>query len=368
MNILVVDDEVIQVETITRGLISKGYEVTQAQNGDEALQKLQDEPDKIHMVITDYAMPGMNGLGLLKKIRSTHRSIPVIMMTAYGEKELVIDALRHRCDSFIEKPFTLDQLLAETERALENGYPENGNGAGSGDISHHLHQINNPLMSIIGSAEMAMLQLGDSGQVKQSIERILESAKRISDINREIMQAGLKKDDPKAGVDIHHLIEGCLDMFNDLITLKGITVEKDMGHHRINALGNPFNLEQLFKNLILNAIESMEEKAQRLLRIETFFRAYAKAIVINVIDTGCGIPEDALAKLFIPYFTSKHRGTGLGLPVVKSIVKKLNGKITVKSRVGEGTVFTVKLPAKDVGQQRARLTKGADDGFRIAAP
>ncbi len=348
MNILVADDEKVQVETIGRGLKNKGHHVIPALNGDEALKKLNEAKGKIDMVITDYAMPGMNGLGLLKKIRSTHPFLPVIMMTAYGEKELVIDALKNQCDSFIEKPFTLDQLLAEMERALKNGHPNNDTLAG---ISRHFHQINNPLMSIIGSAELALRQLSDSDRVKDSMQKILESAKCITDINRELMHTGLKNEDAPEGVDIQCLIDGCLDMFKDLIRLKGITLERDMEHHQVKTLGSPFNLEQLFKNLILNAIEAMDEKEQKLLRIETFFESYAKTIVINIIDTGCGIPESALATLFIPYFTSKQHGTGLGLTVVKSIVEKLNGSIHVKSRVGEGTVFKVKLPAMEITQR-----------------
>ena len=254
VNILVVDDEMIQVETISRGLRSKGYGVTRANNGDEALEKIHDETGKIDMVITDYAMPGMNGLGLLKSIRKTHRSMPVIMMTAFGEKELIIDALRNRCDSFIEKPFTLDQLLVEAKRAMVNAESGKGEGSVLIDIPRHLHQINNPLMSIIGSAELAMLRLNDSDTVKKSIERILKSAKKISDINREIMKAGLKKDEQPEAVGIDGLFDDCLNMFKDVLKIKGVTVEKDMGHQQAKALGSRFNLEQLFKNLILNAV------------------------------------------------------------------------------------------------------------------
>ena len=355
LNILVVDDEMIQVETISRGLRSRGYGVTRAHNGDEALEKIHEETGKIDMVITDYAMPGMNGLGLLKNIRKTHQSMPVIMMTAYGEKELIIEALRNRCDSFIEKPFTLDQLLTEAERAMVNA--ENGKNEGSApfDIPRHLHQINNPLMSIIGSAELAMLQLNDSDTLKNSIERILKSAKRISDINREIMHAGLKKDKQPEAVNIDGLFDDCLDMFKDVLKIKGITVEKDMGHQQAKALGSRFNLEQLFKNLILNAVEAMEENEKKLLKIETFHEAYASAIVVKIIDTGCGIPEHALSTLFVPYFTSKQHGTGLGLPVVKNIIEKLGGKIAVKSRAGKGTIFTVRLPAKSIARKSTRL-------------
>jgi DNA-binding NtrC family response regulator len=74
---------------------------------------------KIDLVLSDYVMPGLNGIELLKRIRENHGSLPVILMTAYGEKDLIIEALRNRCDSFLEKPFTLDQLIQEIERVTK---------------------------------------------------------------------------------------------------------------------------------------------------------------------------------------------------------------------------------------------------------
>lgn len=343
MNILVVDDEHVQVETICRGLRRKGFRVTQAYNGGDALKKIQDDTG-IDMVITDYAMPGMNGLDLLKKIREIHGSLPVIMMTAYGEKELVIEALKNRCDNFIEKPFTLDQLLTEADRALRTAPPSQNDERFSKTIPQHLHQINNPLMSIIGSAELAMLKANDSEAVRRSIRRILDAAKKITEINRKMLHSGSQTSEPTAEFDIGPVLERCLNMFNDLLILKGITLVKKLGHRQVKTAGNRFDLEQMIKNLILNAIEAMEGSTRKQLRIETYLESYAGRIVIHVHDSGCGIPEENLPTLFIPYFTSKPKGTGLGLPVVKRIVEKHGGKIRVKTRVGKGTVFTVKLP------------------------
>ena len=76
------------------------------------------EKEGIDLVLTDFAMPGMNGLELLKKIRETHEFIPVIMMTAFGNKDVVADAIRNRCDGFLDKPFTLEKLLEEIDRKL----------------------------------------------------------------------------------------------------------------------------------------------------------------------------------------------------------------------------------------------------------
>lgn len=116
MNILVVDDDIVMVESMRIGLQGKGHQVFAAYRASQALDQFSHGGGKIDLIITDYLMPAMNGMDLLKAIREIHPTLPVLIMTAYGEKKLVIEALRNRCDSFIEKPFTLDQLSAEIER------------------------------------------------------------------------------------------------------------------------------------------------------------------------------------------------------------------------------------------------------------
>ena len=116
MNVLIVDNEIVQVENLRIGLSSRGYHVLQALSGHEALDLIEDDALEIDLVITDYAMPGINGIELLQNIRWRHGDLPVILMTAYGERDIVLDALRNHCNGFIDKPFTLDNLLHEIDR------------------------------------------------------------------------------------------------------------------------------------------------------------------------------------------------------------------------------------------------------------
>jgi DNA-binding NtrC family response regulator len=116
MNILIADNEKVQLESLRRGLRSKGCKVYEASCVQEALSYIDDDAINIDLVITDHAIRGLDGIDLLKKIRKQWSNMPVIMMSAYSDKELVINAMKNRCNSFIEKPFTLEHLMKEIER------------------------------------------------------------------------------------------------------------------------------------------------------------------------------------------------------------------------------------------------------------
>ncbi len=117
MKILVVDDEIDQLESLRRGLKSRGHSVAVARDAELAVQMLGEPDAAIDLMITDYAMPGLDGSGLVERIRKTHVELPIIMMSAYGRNELVIEAVGHGCNGFIEKPFTLDGIVREIEKA-----------------------------------------------------------------------------------------------------------------------------------------------------------------------------------------------------------------------------------------------------------
>ena len=120
MRILVVDDDVNLLESIGRGLRNKGFEVIQALSAEEALEHIDfDNESAIDLILADYIMPGMSGIDLLEKVREKSSSLPVIIMTAHWRKQIVIDAMRKSCNSFIEKPFTLDKLIKEIAMVIQ---------------------------------------------------------------------------------------------------------------------------------------------------------------------------------------------------------------------------------------------------------
>jgi signal transduction histidine kinase len=341
MNIMVTDDEGIVIESLQRGLRRFGHSVIGALSGEEALKKLNNGGPKIDLVITDYAMPGMNGLDLVRKIRDKSRSLPIIMMTAYGDKHLVIEALKNHCDGFIEKPFSLHNLVEEI-RLIENQSRRNSEQCDHPQLfAKFVHQINNPLNCIMGNAEMALLKSNQAQDIKELLSEIISSAERIENINHQIIKMDQAPETLREAVDIKILLETCLKEFEGLLFLKAITLTKEFDDGALSVSGSPFDLEQVIKNVILNAIQAMEQSAEKRLTVRAEKINEGSVVAVNVSDSGCGMPEARLADIFTPYYTTKANGSGLGLAIVKNTLEKNQGTISVTSREGRGTTFTL---------------------------
>ena len=356
MRILIVDDEKSQIESLKRGLRIKGYSVYGTVDPKEALKYLNNNYAEIEIIITDYAMPGMNGIELLKEIRRKNSTLPVIMMTAYGEKQLVIDALRNRCTSFIEKPFTFNELIREIERAQLQLLQNTDSHRLSEMIPRLIHQINNPLMSIIGSAELAMLQLGDAQAVRDRMKNIIQATETIQNINQKIMKIGRGPEEEKITIiDLRQLLGDCVNSFRELMMLKDVTLEMGFYSQSFYLSANRFKLEQALKNIILNAIDAMDGKNKKKLNIKVQKDGGRSSFLICIEDTGCGISEEKMREIFTPYFTAKKGGNGLGLAVSKEVVKQHQGEIRVKSLEGIGTKFEIMLPTNVNGTRSVQI-------------
>ncbi len=259
MDILVVDDELDQLESLARGLRRKGYGVVRARCVAEALRCLERDSGRIRLVITDYAMPGGDGLDLLKAVRCDHGDMPVIMMTAYGEKETAMEALSHRCDGFIEKPFSLSELAEGIDKALEGREKESSLRRFTERIPRLGHQLNNPLASIMGSAELGLIGPVDRYTAEKRLQAVLHAVDKIKEIKQEISRLGRGRV-MEAGevIDLAALAERSLEAVRDPAELRGIKVAARTGTRRALIRGNSFGLEQLIRNLLQNAVEAME--------------------------------------------------------------------------------------------------------------
>ena len=172
------------------------------------------------------------------------------------------------------------------------------------------------------------------------LDECREGTERIKKIVEDLKHFAHPGQDKIQDTDINQELESTLNVVNNELKYKA-TVTRAFGELPIIS-ANPQQLNQVFVNLLVNAAQAIEKTGE--IRIETHH--VDDAVEIRISDTGCGIPEGHLAKVFDPFFTTKDvgKGTGLGLNIAFNIIKKHRGEMLVKSRVGQGTTFIIKLP------------------------
>lgn len=231
--------------------------------------------------------------------------------------------------------------IAERKK-LEDKLAQSEKLAGIGTMASGIaHGINNPLAGIMGYAEI-MKDVKNVNIMKKYAEKIIYEAEKAADmvqwLSRYSKQA---KDNNIKDVDLNEVIDESLKVLNH--NSRSCEIEIERNYRRIpNIKGNPNELQQIFVNLIDNAIEAMHNGGKLSLSAK-MTEGYVEA---KVTDSGIGIPEANLSRVFQPFFTTKETksSTGLGLYVTSMIVKKHDGKIDVDSKVGKGTTITLKFP------------------------
>ena len=210
------------------------------------------------------------------------------------------------------------------------------------------HEMRNPLAAITGSIELLGQGLKLDGTDERLMQIILRGKDQLDSFARDFLALARPVPVSRELVDLNEVIEEVLDYIklNKNWTSK-IKIIKVFSI-KAKAFANKEQVRQIINNLVLNAIQSMEEGG--VLSIETKMvkledkKEYSE---IKVSDTGCGIKENDLKKIFEPFFTKKEKGTGLGLTIVNHIVDGYNGKIKIESTIKKGTVCSVWLPGKN---------------------
>jgi PAS domain S-box-containing protein len=218
-----------------------------------------------------------------------------------------------------------------------------------------VHEINNPIAGILNLilliqriVEEDTLGAAEINQFKQYLGMMETETRRTSRIVSNLLAfARQSKMEPKR-VNLNRLIDQTLFLNSNLLKIDGVKVEKKLGADLPDLVGSEDQLQQVFMNLVSNASEAMEATGGGILSIESQHLLSEDSLLINFKDTGAGIPQENISKLFEPFFTTKKmgKGVGLGLSVAYGIIQEHGGSIYVKSEVGQGTTFQVKLPLK----------------------
>lgn len=206
------------------------------------------------------------------------------------------------------------------------------------------HQLNNPLGGIMLYSRLIQeeYELGDPA--KADLSRILKDAERCRDTVKELLVFARQTRQEKQFHDINKALSRTLFLLEKQVLFQNILIETRLSADIPPVLGDIQQLSHVFMNIILNAAQAMDGRGK--LIISTDLSPNGQKVVVEICDTGPGIPEDVLPHIFEPFYTTKEegKGTGLGLSLAYGIVESHQGKIMVRNNPDQGSVFVIELP------------------------
>ena len=241
---------------------------------------------------------------------------------------------------------------AETRLELERSLRQSEKLATIGQLASGLaHEIGTPLNIISGRAELAKRRLENNEEVQKNLDIIVQQTERITKIIQQLLGFVRKKRPDQKALNISTILETTLDFLEQQVQKQRVRVVKEMKDNLPSVMGDPDQLQQVFLNLILNALQSMSEGGKLRLSVsskwisrEGLEDGQRQYVEVCVEDTGVGMEREVIQNIFNPFFTTKDKGTGLGLTVSHGIVQDHEGWVDVESEIGKGSVFKVYLP------------------------
>jgi two-component system sensor histidine kinase/response regulator len=366
LRILVVDDEPGMQQGIARAMrdfrlplpymqIDVGFEVCTIDSGEAALEEIgKARPD---ILMLDHKLPGISGLDVLERVVHNDGML-TIMITAYASLETAVTAIKRGAYDFLAKPFTPIELrdvvskaarsiilaqqakkLAEEKRQIRFQF-----------ISVLAHELKSPLAAVEGYLHIVKdRSAGDEQQVynqmlQRSLIRLEGMRKLIGDLlDLTRIESGQKKRE-LSDVDLRKAAQNAIETFAPLAKDRNIGIELK-GDESVCLAADIGEIEIILNNLVSNAVKYNRDNG----RVEIVLKNEDGGIRITVSDTGIGMSKEDTARLFEDFVRIKNEqtrnilGSGLGLSIVKKLVRLYSGDVSVASTPGKSTAFTVRL-------------------------
>ncbi|MBP8042168.1 MAG: response regulator [Bacteroidales bacterium] len=370
LKVLIVDDEVGIRSGLTRILKNFSvdfpfieeaftFETIEVGTGEEALTYLDSTP--IDIVLLDNKLPGIHGIEVLEYINNKGIDTNVMMITSYASLDLAIKATNNGAYNFVPKPFTPQELKTAMEGITKHLYlsrmtktlNEESKQVRFQFLSVLSHELKSPINAIEGYLRiMQDKQVGtDLNDYEQMIERSLERIRGMRSLIMDMLdltklENGKKKREITK-VDVVQIAQIAIDTISPLAAQKNVKVFLDSNQSNIYMNADANEMEIIFNNLISNAVKYNKTNGTVEIKIATD----DNKVSIAVSDTGIGMSEDDIAKLFQDFSRIKNEktkgisGSGLGLSILKKTVEDFyHGTVTVKSTPDVGSTFTVEIP------------------------
>ena len=342
--------------------LGRWYRVSPFSDSMRALQEIILDPPEL--IVSDVMMPGLDGIGLARRVRADARTteVPVLLLSAREEVEAKLAGFEAGADDYVHKPFDLQELRARIElhlrlrsqsrqirealdqlRKAESSLVQSEKMVALGRmVAGVAHEMNNPLHFLRGNLSLLRRQVSSEGSTGPLLADIEESLERMTAITRQLLLFGRKQGGESSGiVKLSEVVPLAVKMVAPQVP-RGVRIVQEVDGEVVRA--NPQDLFQVILNIVHNAVQAVDPDSGE---VRIAAARSGDRVEISVIDNGCGISKENLSRIFDPFFTTKPpgSGTGLGLSIVQELVTAQQGTVRVDSEPGRGTTVAVSLQA-----------------------
>ena len=369
--ILIVDDNVDTVELLTKRFHAEGYDTSEAYDGEQALQQVEEyQPD---IILLDIMMPKIDGYEVSKRLKSydNTKHIPIIMLSAKARVPDKIKGLDLGADDYIVKPFDYRELSQRVKywvtvkveveerltkiRQLEKELIQSERLAAVGQtVASLAHYVKNILFGLKGGVYLVneALKEDETDSLKDGWDLVESNMGRISGLVLDLLEYSRERKPEYEKCFPNEIADDVCKLTQESAKEYSIEIIKDFDPSMGEAVMDPKGIHRCLLNLVSNAIDACiydsNEEKKWVVEVRTILEDDGM-VKFEVSDNGCGMDEEVKKKLFTSVFTTKEgRGTGLGLLNTQKIVQEHGGTMTVNSQPGEGSTFIIRLPYKDV--------------------
>ena len=383
VRVLIIDDSPLVAALVRDALEAAGYAVGCAHDGAAGLALA--ERDDPAVVLCDLDMPGMSGLEVMERLRARTPLTPVLIFTDSNELSSAVAAMRAGAFGYVTKGSSSEVLLGELHRAVSHRLMLERNrelelinerhqreleqlvaektkeitrlqqaraqaerlAAMGSFVAGVAHEINNPLAVVRSNTvflKEVLAGLAVSHDVRQATDELEVCATRIQRIVESLNLFARRGTRKAVGCELRGAIDEAKLVCSARVP-PSIPVSWALGAGVAQVALSKDDLVLVLSNLVVNGAHAVESKGAQG-SVEVKVHGSDGWVVVEVVDTGCGIPQEHLARVFDPFFTTKPpgRGTGLGLSLVHQVVQNAQGELKISSEPGRGTSVTVRLP------------------------